>query len=352
MPRTAVVRTMLATAIGLGTIFAATPAAQAAAPCCQVSLNGVPGQLSSGGPAGGFTATFVNGSDRQITTLQLAFTFSGGGDQLRSGNIDFEKLNGSGTWQRLNVGRHNGSLGVTDNRFRLNQPLAPGSQTTFQYRLAFVNNAPSVNVGMSLVVSGRLGGGFGGGRGDNQQLAATGPVQIAVLGAAPPPTPTPTPKPTHSATPTPTATDTSQALPTDSASVAPVQTDNALPTSGTGGGTSGFMWLAYTIGALLLLAGIGVIGTMLWKRGPQIVEAEEPDDDPYQSPAYGGTTYAATRTYGPGGVPYDEYGDEGPQGGGGRHSAPPTRQMPPPQAPTRHMPPADQMPPTQHMPRI
>ena len=33
-------------------------------------------------------------------------------------------------------------------------------------------------------------------------------------------------------------------------------------------------WLAYTIGALLLIGGVGVIGTLLWRRGPQPVETE------------------------------------------------------------------------------
>ena len=32
------------------------------------------------------------------------------------------------------------------------------------------------------------------------------------------------------------------------------------------------MWLAYTIGALLVLGGIAVIGTLLWRRGPNGVE--------------------------------------------------------------------------------
>jgi hypothetical protein len=341
MPRRAVVRTMLTTAIGLGALVAAAPAAQADDPCCQVSLDGVPGQLTSGGPAGGFTTTFANNGTQAISSLQLTFAFSGG-DQLRGNNIDFERQGATGNWQRLSVGRHNGTLSVTDNRFRFGQPLGPGSHTTFQYRIAFVNNAPSVNVAMGVVVSGRMGDVFG--RGDNQQLAQAGPVQIVVTGAAPPPTPTPTPKPTHTATatPTPTVTDTAQALPTDTTSVEAIPSENALPTSGSGDGTSGLMWLLYTVGALLLLAGIGVIGTMLWKRGPQIVETEWQDDgaqvDPYQSPAYGATTYGSATTYGPGGVPYD---DPGP-GAGGRHGIGTTRQMPSP----------EQMPPTQHMPRI
>jgi len=330
---------MLATAIGLGTLFAAAPAAQAAPLCCQLSLNGVPGQLNSGQTAG-FTATFVNGSDRQISSLQLAFSFNGS-NQLRGSNLDFEKLNSSGGWQRLSAGRHNGSLSVTDTRFRLSQPLAPGSQTTFQYRISFVNNPPSGNVGMSVMVSGRLGSAFGGGRSDNQQLAQAGPVQIAVIGVGAPPTATAKPQPSHP-TPTPSVTDTSQVLPTDTPSVESIPSVDALPASGSGGGgTSGFMWLAYTFGALLLLAGIGVIGTMLWKRGPQIVESDWEDEgaavDPYQPPAYGATTYGAPTTYGPGGAP------QGPPpqgGGGGRHSLR-TEQMPP-----------QQMPPTQHMPRI
>jgi hypothetical protein len=47
------------------------------------------------------------------------------------------------------------------------------------------------------------------------------------------------------------------------------------------------MWLAYTIGALLVLGGIAVIGTLLWRRGPTGVETF--GDEPQQ---YGHPTHA------------------------------------------------------------
>jgi hypothetical protein len=38
------------------------------------------------------------------------------------------------------------------------------------------------------------------------------------------------------------------------------------------------MWLAYTIGALLVLGGIALIGTLLWRRGPNgfATDGDEP----------------------------------------------------------------------------
>jgi hypothetical protein len=315
MPRTAIVRTMFAATIGLGALLAAAPATAAPATavgsaafpaavaldnnCCQVSLTGVPGQLSVGGPAAGFTATFTNSGQQPISTLQVVFTFTG--NQLAGNQIDLERRNANGNWQRLGLGRRNGQVTAVDSRFRFGQPLGAGQNVTLPYRLAFTRNAHPGQVGMGLAVFGRMmGNGHGGG--DNQQLASAPPQQINVVSGAP--TAKPTPTPTRAATPTPTPTDTTIPTPTDTTQVVPVPSGPALTgLSDNGGGTSSFMWIAYTVGGLLLLAGIGVIGTMLWKRGPQIVETEwQEPTDPYDTgevgTTYGGTVYGApTQAY-------------------------------------------------------
>jgi hypothetical protein len=45
------------------------------------------------------------------------------------------------------------------------------------------------------------------------------------------------------------------------------------------------VWIAYIVGALLLLGGIGVIGYMLWRRGPQMIETEWDEEQPGGTPA-------------------------------------------------------------------
>lgn len=303
MPRTAIVRTILAATFGLGALLAAAPAAASPASpvavaldsnCCQLTVAGVPGQLSIGGPAGRFTATFANHGQQLITTLQVAFTFSG--NQLAGNQIDLERRANDGSWQRLGFAKRNGQLTAIDSRFRFGQPISGGQSVVLAYRLAFTRNAHAGRVGMGISVSGRTFGGNGG-HGDNQQLATAPQQQINVVGGVA----TSTPTPTQAATPTPTPSDTTIPTPTDTAQVIPVP---SAPTvagyTDNGGGSSGFMWIAYTVGGLLLLAGVGVIGTMLWKRGPQIVETEwqEPAADAPSGTTYGGTVYGApTQAY-------------------------------------------------------
>ncbi len=327
MPRTAIVRTILAATIGLGALLVATPAAIAspATPvsavaldngCCQVSVAGVPGQLSIAGPASGFTATFVNNGQQSISTLQVVFTFTG--NQLAGGQIDLERRTNNGSWQRLGFGKRNGQLTAIDSRFRFGQPIGTGQNVVLAYRIAFTRNAHPGQILLGISVFGRISG-DGGHGGDNQQLATAPQQRINVVGGAA----TPTPTPTHTATPTPTPTDTTIPTPTDTTQVVPVPSAPTIAgdTTDTGDGTSSFMWIAYTVGGLLLLAGIGVIGTMLWKRGPQIVETDwQEPGDPYDTDAQSGSTYGGT-VYG---TPTQSY----PTQPGPRHGLDSTRQMP------------------------
>jgi hypothetical protein len=100
---------------------------------------------------------------------------------------------------------------------------------------------------------------------------------------------TPTPTPTPSATPSPT-----EATPSDTGAVATgtPPTGDVASALKAGGGIA---WIAYTVGALLLLAGIATIGTILWRRGPQEVETEWAG---YEAPPAAGSP-PAPPDYGP-----------------------------------------------------
>ena len=94
--------------------------------------------------------------------------------------------------------------------------------------------------------------------------------------------PSPTASPVETATATPEDTSTSDlgALP------------GVAPTSNDGSGSG--VWIFYIIGGLLLIAGIGVIGTLLWKRSGDATEWPDPNDPSLygdQNQPYPGQTY-------------------------------------------------------------
>jgi hypothetical protein len=226
--------------------------------------------------------------------------------------------------------------------------LPPGGGANIQYELSFNKKVPTGGLTISVRVQpGRKDSG----------VASAGPYQSSILGGlaqtAPTQTATPTPNSTPSTADAPSATDA-----TDAAAAPTV-----IGGSGSdGGGSSGGMWLAYTIGALLLLGGVGVIGTMLWRRGQHNVETEWAEDGSWQQgqPAYAGqpgyaapaqpqSGYAPTQVYGAPtqvpnysaptevanyGAPTQVYGAPTPAtyGAPGLHSTP-TSQFPPAQDP-------------------
>lgn len=308
----------------------------AAGDCCHASIGGLPGKFVIGADPSQFTVSFTNSSQQQIVSLTTVFVFSG--KALDANRITMKRRTQNGSWQGMNVGRRNGAITATDSRFRLGQPIPPNGSTNLQYQLSFDPKAAPAQVQLGVTINGRLGGrGFG----QSTELAATG-ARFSVVGVAPPPAPKPTPKPT----PTPTeAASTPASTPQSAAGIdtgpggPPITPADAASKSG----TSSLVWLAYVIGALLLLGGIAAIGTLLWRRGPDTIETEWDDDGTAPHPGGGVAAYPPANAYPTQPLPAQPYQPRPyppepfpPQSPlprpqdphGGRHSAGPGRQLP------------------------
>jgi hypothetical protein len=268
MPRLATNGALRAAAIGLLAAVAltlGTPAAPAAAadPCCSAALNGVPAQITAGGAAQQFNATIrYQAADAQHPFRSLGAQFTLQGQSLSGSQIQLQRSRDGG-WRTLRFSRRNGLLVATDT-FDLsshggNPPT--GGQINLTYQIRFGSRTASQNTSLRMTVVGSTGHG-------SQQLAGTGSYPMAVLGAAPTQTQT-TPPP--AATPSPTPASTPASTPSQVAAPTAPAAGAVNPSPGSdassGGGTSGVAWIAYIVGGLLLLGGIGAIGTMLWRRG-------------------------------------------------------------------------------------
>jgi hypothetical protein len=314
MPRRAIARAVSAAMIGLGAVIPAlvlsAPAATAApalaasrlaaplraAPllaandCCQASIGGLPGKFVIGAGPSQFAVSFTNSGQQPISSLAVTFTFNGNG--LDANRITMKRQAQNGSWQSMNVGRHNGSISATDNHFRFGQPIPPNGSTNLQYQLSFDSKAAPAQVQLGVTVNGRLAGrGFG----QSTELAATG-AGFGVVTAAPAPKPTskPTPKPTPTqAASTPASTAPSAAAVDTGPGGPPITPADAASNSG----TSSWVWLAYILGALLLLGGIAAIGTLLWRRGPDTSDTDWDDDGTALHPGGGVATYPTTTMY-------------------------------------------------------
>jgi hypothetical protein len=275
MSRKALIRTVTTVAVVAGVLGPASaglaaPPSRAPIQCCGVGLGDVPIHFVAGGMARSFTAGFRNHSRVPIEGLQLIFTFGVTGPKMPGGQIHLQRRIGDG-WHTVNVGRHGNVFTGTDS-VGASTNVAPGGLAHWQYQMWFGSRAPTATVTISLAASGR-GDGF-----RRTTLANSRPYQTSVT-AVPPVTASTPPAPTPSAA-APSQTP-SQASTTDgqSSPVTVVQAPSAAAgtpdavSGGSGIDSGSFMWLAYTLGALLLLAGIAVIGTMLWRRGPQFEDA-------------------------------------------------------------------------------
>lgn len=348
MPRRAIFRTILVTIVAVGMwVTGIASAASASAPtaldppaapaCCQIGLTNFPARFDAGAPPKFFAVEFVNNGRRPVNGLQLTFTFGINGGHVNDGQIHLQRQV-NGDWHNVNVGRHGNTLAGTDNLGGFGGGIAPGATAGWQYRLSFGDKLPNTQLSLMVFGNGRVDGFRRG------QLAKSPTYQAAVLTVPPPPTQTPTPTPTPTPKPTPTATptQTAQVVPTDTtAGTAP--SDSAAVGLASGGGSG--LWLAYLIGALLLLAGIGVIGTMLWRRAPQRTETEwpeeyEPAPDPYGAPPilppqyppapYAPTQYTPTQHRAPAPRPAEPTATYGRPGAHGRPggAVDPTEPMP------------------------
>jgi hypothetical protein len=315
MPRRAIARAVSAAVIGLGAVIPAlvlsAPAATAsaapalgasrmatplrAAPllaaddCCRASIGGLPSRFVTGADPRQFSMSFTNTSQQPIGSLRIVFTLAGNGMGDVNGNeITMKRQTANGSWQGLNIGHNDGALVASDNRIRLNQPIPPNGSTNLQYQLSFDAKVAPTHVQLGATVSGRpIGHGFG----QLTELATTG-AQFSVVTDAPPPAPKPKTTPTQAAS-TPASTAPSAAGVVTGPGGPPITPADAASNSG----TSSWVWLAYIIGALLLLGGIAAIGTLLWRRGPDRTDTDWEDDGTALHPGGGVATYPTATMY-------------------------------------------------------
>jgi hypothetical protein len=312
-------RAFLAVLIGFGApvLLAAPVAAADPVNCCQVGIDSFPGKLQAGAPPQFFTVGFHNGAQQKVTRLSITFTVSAPG--VHSGQLHLQRRNGD-NWHTVNLSRRGDGLFRGTDSYSISGGIDPGADLQWTYQAWASKDTAAGPIQLVLTASGRVGDGHDGRQG---LLGTSGSYQTSIVGAAEVTTPTPTPTPTPSDSPTPT-----EAAPSDTGAVVTGDPGTAEGSTGSSGRGGGIAWIAYTVGALLLLGGIATIGTILWRRGPQEVETEWAGHEPPPAPDYGppvppavdpyhtnagmppvsrpaGATYGAPTTYGTPRTGYD-----------------------------------------------
>ncbi len=295
MPRRATIRIILATLVGLALWIPASSANAADDPCCSMQVSGLPTSFQAGADPQVFGATInvTQPADPKNSMRYIAATFGVQAGNLTGSQVHFawKQQFGNGSWHSVGFSRKNGMLVATFYPYQ-NAPNA--GQVNLALRLSFTDKVASQNMQVAMALLGAAR------KSDAKELAQAGPYASAVLGKAvvvPPPTQAPvTLAPTP--TPTPTATDSTAAATTpEDTSTTDAGVVPAVAASDSGGGSG--IWIFYIIGGLLLLAGIGVIGTLLWKRNstgaPEWPDPNDPSlygDQP--APAYPASPYPTT----------------------------------------------------------
>lgn len=326
MPHRALIRIIIATLVGLA-IWVPASAASADDGCCSMTLSGLPATFQAGADPVVFSAAIsVNEpADPQQAFRYLAAQFDlQAGNNLSGGQLHFawRPQNSNGNWHSVGFSRHDGLLQAT---FYPYQNVPNAGQININLRLSFGDHVPATNlqVGMVLMGSAR--------KSDAKELAHAGPFASAVLPEAATPPPTHTAAPPAAVVPSPTASpvETATATPEDTSTSDLGALPAVAPTSNDGSGSG--VWIFYIIGGLLLIAGIGVIGTLLWKRSGDATEWPDPNDpslygdqnQPYPGQAYPPASYPQPNAYPPATHPTTAYPRHG-----GRPPTDPTRQMP------------------------
>jgi hypothetical protein len=295
MPRKLSNRSMVATLLGLliavpaAVLTIATPASADNPQCCQAAIANMPGQFQAGGDPKPFTLRIVNRMNDSLRDVNATFTLQANG--LSANQVHLQRQRVLGGPRNIGARNQHGQITANDSIDLGAMALPPGGSVSIQYKLSFGQKAPASAMSISVRVQPRRGDGVPA----NAGPYASRILAFAAANPAPTHTSTPTPKPSATVSDTPTTADTdAAAVPTDQSTILGGD-------SGSGGGS--LMWLAYTIGALLLLGGVGVIGTMLYRRGPRGVETDWDDhgQPEYGQPAYpppGGGGYAPTQVAG------------------------------------------------------
>jgi hypothetical protein len=268
-------RSVVAVLFGLliavpASVFTETsPAFAKADGCCQVSIDNLPTQFP-GGATTPFTVHLVNQSQESLRYLDVSFLLQA--DGLVGDLVRLQRLRTAADPHNVGTftlrGVHSGAVTAAE-RIDLGMPaLPPGAGLNLTYQLSFSKKLPSAALTLSMQVQPRRDGGG---------VSSAGPYQSSIVAAGQPiqTQPTSTPSQTPIASDSPESTDA--AAPID-------QSPLAGPGSSSGGGS--LAWLTYTIGALLLLGGIGMIGMLVSRRGPQRVETDGNEPQEYRPPAY------------------------------------------------------------------
>ena len=280
MPRKRSIRRMVTTILGLliavpaAVITVASPAFANGDRCCQVSIGNLPAQFSGGGNPETFTLHVVNQTQQTFRYLSVSFILQANelvGDLVHLQRQRFVGgLHSVGTFTQHGV--HSGVVTANDQIDLGAAALRPATGVNIQYQLSFNKKTPGSGLALSVHVQARRNDGG---------VSSAGPYQSTIVAAGQPTQTQPaTPAPTPTPTDTPAAVDTAGvgAAPTDHSSLV-----GGAPSSGGGGS---LLWLAYTIGALFVLGGIGLIGTLRWRRGPHGFETDGSEPRLYGQPTY------------------------------------------------------------------
>jgi hypothetical protein len=268
-------RSVLAVLFGLliavpATVFTVkSPALAKAGGCCQVSIDNLPTQFP-GGATTPFTVHMVNQSQESLRYLDVSFLLRA--DGLVGDAVHLQRLRTAadphnvGTFTQRGV--HSGAVTAAE-QIDLGAPaLPPGGGVNLTYQLSFSKKLPSTALTLSMQVQPRRDGGG---------VSTAGPYQSSIVAAGQPIQT----QPASTSSQSPIASDS----PASTDDIAPVgQSPLAGASSSSGGGS--LAWLTYTIGALLLLGGIAMIGMLVSRRGPQRVETGDDEPREYGQPTY------------------------------------------------------------------
>jgi hypothetical protein len=248
----------------VATVLTPASPASAEAPCCQVSIDNLPAQFTVGSPTP-FTVHVVNQTPERLRYLRVSFLFQAEGLVGDLVDLKRQRLSGGphdvGTFTQHGV--HSGAVTATELIDLGVLTMPPGGGVDITYQLWFSPKMPSTALTLSTAVQPRR---------DDKSVSSAGPYQASIVAVGEPlQTESPTPSPIVSDTP---AEDTAAAGQSPLAGTA---------SSGSGGSLT---WLVYAIGALLLLGGVGMIGMLMWRRGPQRDDADEDEPQQYAQAAY------------------------------------------------------------------
>jgi len=286
MPRRRSIRSRVATSLGLliavlaAVLTVASPAFAAGDRCCRVGIDDMPGQFYGGGNPGRFTLHVVNETQDTLRYLNVSFVLRANGLVGDLVHLQRQRVLGGfhnvGTFTQRGV--HDGVVTAHD-QVDLGTPALPsGGGVNIQYQLSFNKKMPGATLRLSVQVQPRRSDGG---------VSSAGPYQSTIVAFGQPtqtqPAPTPTPSASASDTPIAAVSTGLGAAPTDQSSLAG---------GNSSGGAGSLMWVAYTIGALLVLGGIAVIGTLRWQRGSNGGESDYGQPTQPTQP-FGG--YAPTR---------------------------------------------------------